>query len=254
MNQFNDQQIRDRLLHRLDAVQSDGIDECLFTDETFADRVGDVRYDLLDDYARGNLSADERALVERHLLSTPTDRHALRVAAALAGIGRAEHRGDHRRPHAEHVRSHSRTRRVAWFAAALAIGAVALLSYDRIMRRPENPTDISTLPTMTLLASAQRGDGKNTFDLPAHAHQMRLQVEVDAPTTKTRFTVSIADSGHVVFTARGLEPRTSGPYRFVEIALPAPVLGPGNRHVTLTADEGTGADASTWDITVNKTD
>jgi hypothetical protein len=251
MNAFNDQQIRERLLHRLDPVQSDGMDEYLFADETFADRLSDARYDLLDDYARGKLSADERARVERHLLSTPTDHHALRVAAALAKIGRAEHRLDRHR-----ARSYPRARRAVWLAAALVIGAVSLLTYDRIVREyppAESQADLSTLPTMTLLASAQRGDNTTEFDLP-HADRLRVQIEVDAPATKTRFTLSIADSNHVVFTARELVPRTSGPYRFVEVAVPSRLLGPGNRRITLAADDVTGAEPSTWDITVNKTD
>jgi hypothetical protein len=184
------------------------------------------------------------------LQSTPTDRHALRVAAALARIGRARHRRRTARA--------SPRRRVVWLAAALVIvGAVSWLSYDRIVREnppSRNEADIAMLPTMTLLASAQRGDNTTTFELPAHADQLRVQVEVDASAPKTRFTVSVADLSHVVFVARELEPRTSGPYRFVEVAVPARLLGPGNRRITLVADDATKAEPSTWDITVNKAD
>lgn len=248
MSTISDQQIRDWLLHRLDAVRERELEEQLFADDEFERRLSDAGADLIDDFARSGLDADERALVARHLLATPGDRQRLGFARALQALVAQGALSDH----AGSARRRSLVRRFAW---GLSIAAGVLFAVGVPFR-----TDIQTwysgaragrthLPAITLLASAQRGDAPPMV-LPARAPLLRLQVEIDDDTdAQARFALDVADSAHVLFNARDLPIRSVATYRFVEAVVPARALGPGPRRVTLTNLAPAARPPVHWDIT-----
>jgi hypothetical protein len=103
-----------------------------------------------------------------------------------------------------------------------------------------------------LVADVNRGAARSSLKITRGAPAVRLQVEVPEPSTDTGYTIRIDDAqGHRLFEGAGLAVRAAGPYRFVEAAVPAAALGPGDRTVSLT---GSGARAggsvtNRWEVT-----
>ena len=250
MDPISDNDIRDWLLHRLAPARAELLEQQLLLDDDMAPRLADAETDLLDDLARGRLDADEREAVSRHLLATPDDRERLRIADALARAGRARAQPTTLEMHA---RMHpGRARPLAWGSAIAAclLMTIGVFFFVRRETVPQGSPQTPPLPSITLVASAQRGGGEDAIALPAHAEHVRLQLEVDVPNTapSAQYDVAIADAERVLFSARGIALRTTGPYRFVEVTVPTRDLGPGKRRVTLTSP-AMPQGAVHWDIT-----
>lgn len=251
MESISDNEIRDWLLHRLAPARVELFEQQLLLDDDMAPRLADAETDLLDDLARGRLDADEREAVSRHLLATPADRERLRIAHALAHVGRA-------RPPTAEIRARmrpGRARSLAW-SSAIAAGLIMTIGIAFVVRRetfPQRSPQAEPLPSITLAASAPRGGDEDPMVLPAHAERVRLQLEVDAPNAASSapYDVAIADAERVVFSAHGVAMRTAGPYRFVEVPVPTRALGPGKRRITLTPPAMPQA-ATHWDITTRQ--
>ncbi|MGB8377537.1 MAG: hypothetical protein WCE70_03585, partial [Rhodanobacteraceae bacterium] len=76
--------LRNWLLHRLADAETSALEQRLLLDGEFLARVEEAEYDLIDDYARDRLDADERLAVETHLLGSAAGRQRASVAQALA--------------------------------------------------------------------------------------------------------------------------------------------------------------------------
>ena len=101
INDITDAEIREYLLGSAAPEAAERLDELSFTDE-YAERLGAVENDLIDEYLSGDLPAAEAHAFGSHLLSSPRRREKLNFARAFASYahrsrpvaaGEAEPRG-----------------------------------------------------------------------------------------------------------------------------------------------------------------
>jgi methionine-rich copper-binding protein CopC len=79
----NKQKAVSYLLGELPEADRDSLEERLFIDEDFSQFVNDVENDLIDEYVRGELSADEKLKFENAFLKNETRREKIRAAQIL---------------------------------------------------------------------------------------------------------------------------------------------------------------------------
>jgi hypothetical protein len=238
MDILADNQLRDWLLHRLDPEQAAMVEEHVMSDDVIVDRLLELRADLFDDYARGNLDAETRRVLQARSLTSPADRDRMALALALAKSRSAK----------------SRSRGRVWAFGALAAG-VMLAAGLTLLRYDDTPiqTSASTrnvLPTIALRASVHRGAAAVDVDLPA-GDALRLQMEIERPDPNARYALHIMDGDVQVFQAHALSLLRAGPIDFIEATLPTPVMGPGTRRIVVT-DEKSAANVQTWTLTTHK--
>jgi hypothetical protein len=65
------------------------VQDRLFSDDEFCDSIAEVETDLIDAYARGELTPAEREQMEQSILASPAARKRVEFAAALAGVAPA---------------------------------------------------------------------------------------------------------------------------------------------------------------------
>ena len=89
INQISDADIREYLLGTLAVEDVELLDQLSFTDE-FAERIGSIEHDLVDDYVAGRLEGEERLAFEGHYLSSPHRRNKVDFARAFAAFSARE--------------------------------------------------------------------------------------------------------------------------------------------------------------------
>jgi hypothetical protein len=276
-----DVQFREFLLRRMAPQDAARFEETIILEEGVAERLREEEFDLLDDYAAGRLSGEDRADVERHLLTSEENTHSVRMSRLLArerGLRDAPSRAlpvetdDAARPR-------RRTGRYAAAAVLLAAGiaAVAVIPYwERAPLRsldatppPAGPAGSGNadslpgppaapkpaVPVFTLLAEASRGsrpaDVAPTLHWQAGLASVRLQVEVPEPVPGVLYSIRVADAaGHSLFAGEPQSVHSAGRYRFIDTLVPSSAMGPGDRTISLrTADAAAGAPAVfTWQV------
>ncbi len=91
-------------------------------------------------------------------------------------------------------------------------------------------------PVITLLADLQRGPAPQSLRIARTATVVRLQAEVPGRSVEPRYALVVADArGRRLFAESSLMVQAAGPYRFVEVVVPAAALAPGARSITLSA-------------------
>jgi hypothetical protein len=97
-----------------------------------------------------------------------------------------------------------------------------------------------------------RGTSRPSLTVAADEAAVRLQAEVPDVTPEALYALSIEDAtGRRLFDESALAVHTAGPYRFVEAVVPATVLAPGDRTVSLKRS-GAASDAPAtfrWKLT-----
>jgi HEAT repeat protein len=243
----SDATLRRWLLQQLPTEDAAPLEQRLLEDADFSERLHAAETDLLDDFARGHLDETERAAAAHLLTATPRDRIRLRIAFALArltGHAPAALRLRHGSASAthRHVGSPLRRRRAA---AASLFAACALIAVVVGLNLRQGGTPAGKESTITLLANQQRGMTSAAIAIPRATATIRLQAEVDGADTQQRYTLDIEQGGHSLFTAHAIAVRVSGPYRFVEVSVPATALRAGEHRVRVVA-EGAVPSESTW--------
>jgi hypothetical protein len=242
MNDPGDDVLRAWLLHRLaDEPLAATLEQRVLEDDAFGMRLRAIEIDLVDDYARRQLDEEDRAAVARWLLATPRDRMRLHTAVALGKTIDLQRAVAPLPPPAD-SRVRQRRQRVAllaFAAAATLVLAVLGLQYRDLSRKAPVDSFAANTPTITLLASLQRGVQGTpgaSVRIPRDAPSVRLQVEVADGDAGSRYALQLTGAHGQVFAAQGLVPRTSGPYRFVEVAITSALLGSGDYRVGVTFD------------------
>jgi hypothetical protein len=269
----SDAQLREFLLRRLPAQEAARLEDAIIVTDGVAERLRDEEFDLIDAYAAGCLDAEDRADVERHLLTSVENVHSLRMARLL------NRQSAPRRPistmsTSTRIRSMGRRRWVSLvvpLGTVLAAGlvAVALIpDWNRNSRHTgmirtaapsEAPSALpspapdaaDSIPIVTLLAEVNRGSGSPILHWKADAASVRLQAEVPGPDRNTHYLVRVYDAaGRPLFEAAALSAHTAGRYRFVDTILPSAVLGPGARTIALQSSDGAedAAAVYTWHV------
>src|SRR5258708_33591491 len=82
----DDDAIARYLLGLLSDEERSAVQERLFQDEDYFDRIRAIEYELLDSYSRGEMPASERALLENSLLASAERRRKLDLARGLAAV------------------------------------------------------------------------------------------------------------------------------------------------------------------------
>jgi len=240
MANIGDQEIRDWLLRRLDAQHSAELEQQLFVDAALADRIDGVECDLIDDCARGRLPAADARIMRMH------DTWRIRFAKAFVEL-------QHPPVALGSQRARVSTLRRVGFGAAIAASlllAVVALRWRAIVPTPtEQSAYTASLPVVTLLVEQHR-DAATPLKLPAHEGDVRVQAEIVDDSTKasSRYALSVADGGSVLFLVHGLVARNVGPYRFVEVVIPSTVLGPEVHRISVTEEGANDSSAAYWDV------
>lgn len=255
--------LRRWLLRQLPPAQTEALEVRLFDDDatqdgSFAAALREAEHDLVDDYAGGRLGEEERTAFERHLLQTAGDRWRLAFARALARKAKAAsptRHADRQRHAAAPARAARQQRRRLVFGGALAASfALALFVLSGIRPHPRvsapdsMATTAATTQTIALLASAQRGPGEQEIRIDRAATQVRLQAEVTQPPPGGRYSLHVADGAQVVFAADELPLQQTGPYRYVEVTLPANLFGSGARQISVQPQGSEAGAAFVWNL------
>lgn len=147
-----DVQFREFLLRRMAPQDAARFEEAIILEEGVAERLREEEFDLLDDYAAGRLSGEDRADVERHLLTSVEITHSLRVSRLLAretgshetpmlGEAPPSGRAGGTEPAEKTARRHRWTGRYAAAGALLAAGIAAVAVFPFRERPPLGPLD-----------------------------------------------------------------------------------------------------------------
>lgn len=220
-----DDTLRALLLHQLQEPEMAAHSERILLEEDFAERVQDVETDLLDDYARGRLTSEDRAAVERHLLVSAAQRERARTARALS-----------------HLTPSPRSERRALLRWAMPVGALLAAGIAGLYLAPALVSrwsgQVAALPTstqsVTLLADSQRARSVRNLHINAGVSKIRLQLEITGTIVDQAYRLVIAgEPGSAVQTLDHLVPSQSGPYRFVEVTIPVRMLAKGAHRLTL---------------------
>jgi hypothetical protein len=228
----DDDTLRALLLHQLPERDMTKHSERILLEEDFAERLQDVESDLLEDYARGRLTSEDRAAVERYLLVSTTQRERARTAHALGHLTRSP-RSDRR----------LLLRWTVPTAALLAAGLAGIYLAPALVSQWIGPLDASATSTqnVTLLADSTRSRSIHTLHINPGASQIRLQLEITGASADKFYRLVIAGEAaspglpdSPVQTLDHLAPSQSGPYRFVEVTMPVRMLARGSYRLTLT--------------------
>ena len=76
-------EIHDYLMGRLTPERAEQIEQRILTDDAFHEEVEIVEEELLDRYAQGRISGEERLLFDRHFFASPLRKQKLTFARAL---------------------------------------------------------------------------------------------------------------------------------------------------------------------------
>ena len=240
MTNISDQEIRNWLLRRLDAQHNATIEQQLFADAGLADRIDEVECDLIDDYVRGRLPADDARVVRTH------DAWRIRFAKAFIELQRPTVALASRRARTSSLRRVG----LGTAIAASALFAVVAFRWQAIAPMPtEQTANTASLPVVTLLVEQRRG-ATTPLKLPAHDGDVRVQAEIvdDSTEASSRYVFSVVEGGRVLFVAHGLAARNVGPYRFVEVVMPTSVLGGEVRRIAVAKEGTQDSAAESWDV------
>ena len=273
----DDQRITSYLLGELSEAEQAELERKYFDDATLVDRVIQVETQLLDAYARGQLSEQMRQRVARQYLAHPARRERLRFAGTLAAklddFGQEGLQG----------REGSKSRwpdawtwwsgRAAQFSIA---GATVLLMItggwlylERIrlreelarvqMAREQRTRELQQLPTERPNGAAARSspavvslvfaigsvrgldDLPPTLEIPPGTEQVRLELNLKE-SDYARYGIALhAVGGTEILSRQGLQPNRTASGWLLELTLPADRLAPGDYMLTLSGTTGDGA-------------
>ncbi len=253
MTEITETMLRRWLLHQLPVDQARQLEQRLLQDDELGAYLRAVETDLLDDYARDRLTVADRMAVASHLLATPRDRERLRFAAALAQhdaplMATARTPDANRRvAHARPPRWSSRRRLAVTWGGLAAACAVLVAVVGLNLHNGEAPSSAKQAVMTITLAEPRRGANVAEIRIPHGIDKIRLQAEVGSAAPQTRYTLTVSDGAHTVFSAKNLLPREAPPYRYVQVMIAAQTLGNGEHRVKV-APEGTTGAATAWSI------
>src|SRR5688572_16095869 len=83
LSRQDEESIRSYLLGALKQTHAEQLEERMLRDDAFVERVQVVEDELVEDFARGALSAGDKAHFEKHFLTTPKRQRKLMLVRAL---------------------------------------------------------------------------------------------------------------------------------------------------------------------------
>jgi hypothetical protein len=243
------QQFRDYLLGVLPEPEAAALDEQLFRSDDALNRLEDEQQILMDDSARGLLSAEEEARFRVQCSRSPQlSRDAAEVKALIAGLSR-------RRPATRLAMLAPLWQRFFLILSPALAAALCVAVFLDLHERRENvilrtqsykqaETSGPTQPaaggqtfTAFLAANVVRGvTSLPRIVAPANASAVELQVEVRGGSADSgAWTVNLFEGSHPIWTSTRVPLRRVGGETFLDVQLNADVLTPGTYELQLTS-------------------
>lgn len=221
---MNDGLLREYLLGRLAENERHAIENRAFEDDAFEDRLREVEYDLLDDWARGEIAEADRAVIERRF---PAEKLAVARSMQRRSVS---------------VHSPAPVRNwMPWAVAAAMLLCIGLGGYfwreaSRLRAELEEAKNRPTpslapapsIVTLALNVPSTRGTSAPVFRIPSTAGLVQVTMEVEPGYEFYEVRVESADRG-LVFS-QGLRASNSG----IVLNIPAPLLSTGNYDFVLS--------------------
>jgi len=221
------------LLGDLTKPEMEALDERSIVDAEFAEHLRAAGHDLADAYARGELSAGDRAKWERGLGASSEGREQVRIARALRLRERVE------RPAVTTSAGFARY----WAVAAVATIAVSVAAFYvlRSGRETDQPapsaqsapapapgTAQSAFVAVTLPIPTRSASEPPVLAVPPGAQRARITLRLE-PSDFTKFSLALLDleTKRVVWRANNLLAETGADGRTVTAEVPADVLRAG---------------------------
>jgi hypothetical protein len=246
----NRDQLIDYLLHQMPEGEREAFSERWFTEPELLENLRLTEADLLDAYARGKVSIEQREQIERWLLGSSTQRQKLDFARALATV----------------LPDASR-RRIPWvMLGAVAAGLVLLASLSlltvrnrrlgnelaRLQAQGRSQAQAQPLPEVAyaifLPADALRSGAGISVTVPKSADVLHLQLGLEPGQERDFDSAVVSISGRIVWRQQPVSVEGAAPAAMrASLWIPAKLLGPGNYTLRL---ESNGTPTAYYSFTV----
>jgi anti-sigma factor RsiW len=228
----DDDAIARYLLGLLSDEERSAVQERLFQDEDYFDRIRAKEYELLDAYSRGEMPASERALLESSLLASAEGRRALDFARGLAAV--QTRAGKRRAPYLLIA---------AVVVVATATGLLFTLRKDHksvetrtappISAPKAQPATAPVVFSVLLTPGATRGGGEiKRLAIPPGTDLVQLQLDLEGDHHPVYAATLKTTSGTQVWEQSGLNPQSDGS---ILCRVPDNVFKSGSYELALTA-------------------
>jgi hypothetical protein len=250
--------LRNLLLRRLSAEQSEQLEERLLLEGEVADQLEAEENDLLDDFARGRLSAEDAVRIEKYLLASKRGTQRAAFARALSRISNPESRALPARSFSSRLRIPALALGSA--ACVLVIAFAALHVWHKespdhpgpgtptatkgplTMQKNSSQAKITLPFAIVLLAGVERGDHPLKFAIPSDVQQVQFQCEIPAGNAYSEYRMVLRDAaGNAVAASENLHPGESSGIAYVEATVDAARLGAGRFSVSISPEESPSA-------------
>jgi len=226
---FGEDEIIAYLVGDLNAGERDSLDARLSAEPLFAETVMAIEDDLLAEYARGGLSGQTRARIEKAYNEIPARRARLDAAYAFLDSIRGAT--------AALPRSRPPARRAGYFVVSMLAAAALMLAVWLPSRRHFDSPHIGPDASFELGAGQTRSGAGKEIVLPAGARTIEFQLRLE---NQQDFSYWRASLGTVEHPASWSGPASLRD-RLVVTAVPASVLAPGDYTLKLFGGDA-GAD------------
>lgn len=219
------------LLHKLPEAERDAFEDRWMEDPALYEQLQDAEAELLDAYAAGTLSAEDRELVSKHLLGSPNQDRKLLFARKLHEA--------FPRP----VRSTDWRGMAAAAAIVVLAGAVSWLGWENVTFRNRLAKTSGPRPSAAKVyvaeipANTSRSAASSLVEvrLPPGSEMLRVELQLEAGDEAQVFSASVIKDGRVVWDEQPIRAERR-PFGFVApVWVPAAALGVGEYQVKLSA-------------------
>jgi len=264
MSAASDEYLIRYILRELPESEAEGLDERSVTDEAFARRLRDVENDLVDRYAREDVTDESLNRFEQRVRDSSYLRNKLQFARALQKVSTRAGTGAAPVP----VLSIGRRRWLEGFAVAALLLLVATgyfglrtvslrediarLEAERSAVAQQNEqlrreldgarATPQRLKTVTyLLPPPRRAADEQTLRLPSDTTQVLLQVVIESNEYET-FWASLQDSisGQTLWRSGDVSGTPDGANRVVQVTIPVSLLKSGRYSLDVSGNTGAG--------------
>ncbi len=222
--------IRQYLLGELPETERQELEQRLFADDEFFDRLLDFENELFDGYARGELSAADKQLFETRFQANPQAAEQLAFARSLARMG--ANAGGGARP----------LHRSRWLWTLAATAALLALAAGIAFERRQMPAAPPAVFAIALPTSLERGAGPAAAAVvvPVDTQLVTLDLTIGPHEPYATYSVAVRTArGGEVAKFSGLAPVTLAGSRTVEVLLQSALLPPGQYEIELSGGDGT---------------
>jgi len=233
------------LLGQMSEPERQEFQDRLFSDDEFFDSVTELETDLIDAYARGELTPGERELMEQSLLVSPAAQKRVEFATALAGIVSSG---------ASPVSSPRPARFgprwlpiAAMVVLAAAVGALffqnrdlrnrieTLQSEQAVGRQQTLAPSLPVVFSVLLLPGAVRGgEGVRQISIPASSQMVNLQLDLRGDQHESYRVILSTAGGNKVWELNSVVGQREAAGAVLPFWIPASLLSPGQYELTVT--------------------